>query len=114
MVVFLSQNSDTAKTSVFAECDKAVSKTNLGSSLLMLTWMKPRLFRIQKSTNESAWGMGVELGTVGHGLTFTSPEEQMTSRIRVHLMAIRTGRLVPSEQRVKGADFWVQKNRFKA
>ena len=46
-------------------------------------------------------------------LTSTSPEEQRRSRIRVGLKAIRTGRLVRSEQRVKGADFWAQKNRFK-
>ena len=42
----------------------------------MLTCMKPRLLRLQKSTNERAWGMGVELGTAGPGLTSTSPEEQ--------------------------------------
>ena len=57
--------------------------------------------------------MGVELGTAGPGLTSTSPEEQRRSRIRVRLKAIRAG-LVHSEQRVKGADFWAQKNRFKA
>ena len=62
----------------------------------MLTCMKPRLLRLQKSTNESAWGMGVVLGAAGPGLTSTSPEEQ--SRIRVRLKAIRTGRLVRSEQ----------------
>ena len=68
----------------------------------MLTCMKPRLLRLQKSTNESTWGMGVELGTAGPGLTSTSPEEQRRSRIRVRLKAIRTGRLARSEQRVKG------------
>ena len=73
----------------------------------MLTCMKPRLLRLQKSTNDSAWGMGVELGTAGPGLTSTSPEEQR-SRIRVRLKAKRTGRLVRSEQRVKGTDFWAQ------
>ena len=73
LVVFLSQDSDTAKTSGLAECAKAVSKTNLGSRLLMLTCMKPKL---QKSTNESTWGVGVELGTAGPGLTSTSPEEK--------------------------------------
>ena len=105
LVVFLSQDSDTAMTSGLAECAKAVSKTNLGSRLRMLTCMKPRLLRLQKSTNESTWGVGVELGTAGPGLTSTSPEEQRRSRIRVRLKAIRTGRLVRSEQRVKGADF---------
>ena len=48
----------------------------------MLTCMKPRLLRLQKSTNESTWGMGVELGTAGPGLTSTSPEEEMRSSIR--------------------------------
>ena len=57
--------------------------------------------------------MGVELGTAWPGLTSTSPEEQRRSRIRVRLKAIRTGCLVRSEQRVKLADFWVQRNRFK-
>ena len=76
MVVFLSQDSDTAKTSGVAECAKAVSKTNLGGRLLMLTCMKPRLLHLQKSTNESTWGVGVELGTAGPGLTSTSPEEK--------------------------------------
>ena len=70
-----------------------------------------KVFRIQKSRNESAWGMGVELGAAGPGLTSTSPEEQRRSRIRVRLKA---GRLVRSEQRVKGAGFWVRKNRFMA
>ena len=59
--------------------------------------MKPRLLRLQKSTNESTWGVGVELGTAGPGLTSTSPEEQR-SRMRVRLKAIRTGRLVRSDQ----------------
>ena len=40
LVVFLSQDSDPAKTSGLAECAKAVSKTNLWSRLLMLTCMK--------------------------------------------------------------------------
>ena len=79
LVVFLSQDSDTAKTSGLAECAKAVSKTNLGSMLLMLTCMKPRLLRLQKSTNESSGGVGVELGTAGPGLG-------------VRLKAIQTGR----------------------
>ena len=79
----------------------------------MLTCMKPRLLQLQKSTNESAWGIGVMLGAAGPGLTSTSPEEQRRSRIRVRLKAIRTGRLVRSGQRVKGADFWAGKNRFK-
>ena len=103
LVVFLSQDSDTAKTSGLAECAKAVSKTNLGSRLLMLTCMKPRLLRLQKSTNDSTWRVGVELGTAGPELTSTSPEEQRRSRIRVWLKTVRTGRLALSEQRVKGA-----------
>ena len=77
LVVFLSQDSDTAKTSGLAECAKAVNKAHLGSTFLMLiTCMKPRLLRLQKSTNESTWGIGVELGTAGPGLTSTSPEEE--------------------------------------
>jgi predicted transcriptional regulator len=58
--------------------------------------------------------MGVVLVAAGPGLTSTSPEEQRRSGIKVWLKAIRTGRLVHSEQRVKGADFWARKNRFKA
>ena len=113
-MVFLSQNSDTARTSGLAECARAVNKTNLGRRLLMLTCMKPRLLRFQKSTNDSAWGMGVELDTAGPGLTSTSPEEQRRrSRIRVRLKATQTGRLARSEQRVKGAGFWARENRFK-
>ena len=53
----------------------------------MLTCMKPRLLRLQKATNDSAWGVGVELGATGPGLT-------RRSRIRIRLKAIRTGRLV--------------------
>jgi hypothetical protein len=60
----------------------------------MLTCMKPRLLRLQKSTNDSAWGIGVELGTAGPGLTSTSPEEQRRSGIK----AKRTGCLVRSEK----------------
>jgi hypothetical protein len=52
--------------------------------------------------------MGVELGTAGPRLTSTSPGEQRRCRIRVRLKAKRTGRLVRSEQRVKGADLWPQ------
>ena len=52
---------------------KAVTKTNLGRRLLMLTCMKPRLLRLQKLTNESAWGVGVKQGAAGPGLTSTSP-----------------------------------------
>ena len=63
---------------------------------------------MQKSTNEKAWGMGVEVDTAGPGLTSTSPEEQRRSRIRVQLNANRTGRLVRSEQRIKGADIWTR------
>ena len=86
-MVFLSQDSDTARTSGLAECARAVNKTHLGRRLPMLTCMKPRLLRLQKSTNESAWGMGVELGTAGPGLTSTLPGEQRRSRIRVWLKA---------------------------
>jgi hypothetical protein len=46
----------------------------------MLTCMKPRLLRLQKSTNDRAWGIGVELGPTEPGLTSTSPEEQRRSR----------------------------------
>ena len=99
LVVFLSQDSDTARTSGLAECAKAVNKTNLGRRLLMLTCMKPRLLQLQKSTNERSWGMGVELGTAGPELTSTSPEMQRKSRIRVRQRAIRTGRLACSGQR---------------
>ena len=64
--VFLSQDSDTARTSGLAECAKAVNKTNLGRRrLLMLTCMKPRLLRLQKSSKESTQRIGVELGTAG-------------------------------------------------
>ena len=105
LVVFLSQDSDTAKTSGLAECAKAVSKAHLGSRLLMLTCMKPRLLRLQKSTNERTWGVGVELGTAGPGLTSTSPEEQMRSRIRVWLKAIRTGLLAGSGTESKRSKF---------
>jgi hypothetical protein len=105
LVVFLSQDSDTAKTSGLAECAKAVSKSNLEIGLLKLTCMEPRLLRLQKSTNESTWGVGVELGTAGPGLTSTSPEEQRRSRISVRLKAIQTGRLARSEQeQVSGHD----------
>ena len=113
-MAFLIHGSVTARTSGLVECAKAVDNTNLGRRLLMLSWMKTRLLRLPKSTNESAWGMGVVLGAAGPGLTSTSPEEQRRSRIRVRLKAIRTGRLVRSEQREKGADFWVRKNIFKA
>jgi hypothetical protein len=46
--VFPSQDSDTARTSGLTECAKAVNKTNLGRRLLMVTCMKPRLWRLQK------------------------------------------------------------------
>ena len=65
LVAFLSQDSDTARTSWLAGCAKAANKTNLGRRLLMLTCMKSRLLRLQNSTNESVWGMGVEIGTAG-------------------------------------------------
>ena len=48
--------------------------------------------------------MGVVLGAAGPGLTSTSPEEQRR-RIRVWLKAIRTGRLVRSDQRVNDFRF---------
>jgi hypothetical protein len=108
LVVFLSQDSDTARTSRLAECAREVNKTNLGRRLLLLTCLKPRLLRLQTSTNESAWELGLELGTAGPGLTSTSPEEQRRSRIRVRQKAKRTVFLVLSEQRVKGADFWAR------
>jgi hypothetical protein len=114
LVAFLSQDSDTARTSGLAECSKVVNKTNLGRRLQMLTCMKPRLFPLQKSTNDSAWRIGGDLGATGPGLTSTSPEEPKRSRIRVRLKAIRTGRLVCWGQRMKGADFWAWLNRFKA
>jgi hypothetical protein len=104
-VAFLSQYSDMARTSGLAGCAKAVNKTNLGRRLLMLTCMKPRLLRLQKSTNESVWGMGLVLGAARPGFTSTSPEEQRRSSIRVWLKAIRTGCLVHSEQsRFLGAE----------
>ena len=62
-----------------AECAKAVNRTNLGRRLVMLTCMKPRLLRLQNSSKERAWAIGVELGTAGPGFTSTSPEEQRTS-----------------------------------
>jgi hypothetical protein len=55
LVAFLRQDSDNARTSGLAERAKAVNKTNLGRRLLMLTYMKPRLLRLRKSTNESTW-----------------------------------------------------------
>jgi hypothetical protein len=113
LVAFLNQDTDTARKSGLAECAKAVSKSNLGRRLLMLTCMKPRLLWLQKSTNERAWGMVVELGTAGPGLTSKSLETQRRRRIRVWLKAIRTACLVHSEQRVKGTAFWARKNRFK-
>ena len=73
----------------------------------MLTCMKPRLLRLQKSTNERACGMGVEVDTAGPGLTYILPEQQR-SWIMVRLKANRTGCLVRSEQRVKGADLWAR------
>ena len=103
-MVFLTQDSDMARTSRLAECAKAVNKTSLGRRLLMLTCMKPRLLRLQKSSKESASGIGVELDTAGPGFTSISPEEQR-SRIRVWLKAMRIGHLERPEQRVKGA-FW--------
>ena len=47
-----------------------------------------KLLRLQKSTNEIAWGIAVELGSTGPGLTSTSPEEQKRIRIRVRQMAL--------------------------
>jgi hypothetical protein len=108
LVVFLSQDSDMARKSGLSDCAKAMNKTDLERRLLILTSMKPRLLRLQKSTNESTWGVGMELETAGPRLTSTSPEGQRRSRIRIRLNAIRTGRLVHSEQRVKGAGFWAR------
>ena len=34
----------------------------------MLTSRKPRLLQLRKSSNDSAWGMGLELGNAGPGL----------------------------------------------
>jgi hypothetical protein len=100
LVAFLRQDSDTARTSGLAECAKVVNKANLGKRLPMLTCSNPRILQLEKSTNESAWGH------TGPGLNSTLPEEQRRSRMRVRLKAIRTGRLVCWEQRIKGADFW--------
>ena len=72
----------------------------------MLTCMKPRLLRLQKSTKDSVWGIEVVMGATGPGLNSTSLEEQRRSRIRVWLKAIRTGRLVCWGQGIRGADFW--------
>jgi hypothetical protein len=55
----------------------------------MLTCMKPRFLQLQKSTNDSTWGIGVVLGATGPGLTSTSPEEQRRSRVRVRLKPIK-------------------------
>jgi hypothetical protein len=60
--------------------------------------MKPRLLRLQKSTNESAWGMGVVLRAAGPALTSTSPEEQRRSRIRVRLKAKRVVECVQNRE----------------
>jgi hypothetical protein len=38
--------------------------------------MKPRLLWLQKSSNESDWGIGVMLGATRPGLSSTSPEEE--------------------------------------
>ena len=54
-------------------------------------------------TEESAWGIGMELGTGGPGFTSTSPEEQRRSRIREQLKAMRIGRLEQSKMRFLGA-----------
>jgi hypothetical protein len=85
---YSTNSEEMARTSGLAEYAKAVNRTNLGKRLLMLTCMKPKLLRLQKSTNDSAWGIGMELGATGPGLTSTSQEEQQR-RSR-----IRTGRLV--------------------
>ena len=70
-VAFLSQDSSMPRTSGLAESAKAVNKTNLGRRLIVLTCMILMLLRLQKSTNEITWGMGVELGAAGPGLTST-------------------------------------------
>uniref|UniRef100_A0A8C7KLA1 Cyclin dependent kinase 18 n=1 Tax=Oncorhynchus kisutch TaxID=8019 RepID=A0A8C7KLA1_ONCKI len=71
-----------------------------GRRLLMLTCMKPRLLRLQKSSKESAWGIGVELGTAGPGFTSTSPEEQRRSRIRVRLKDVSKRMSLPMDIRL--------------
>jgi hypothetical protein len=44
------------------------------------------------------------LGAAGPGLTSKSPEEQRRSLIMVQLKAIRIGRLMRWEQKIKGAN----------
>ena len=104
-MVFLSQDSDKARTYGLAECAKAVNKTKLREESSNVD-MHEGCYGYRSQQMRTPFGMGVELGTAGPGLTSTSPEEQRRSRIRVWLKAIRTGRLVRSEQRVKGAGFW--------
>ena len=69
MVAFLSQDSDTARTSGLEECAKALNIANLGRRFLMLTCMDPRILQLQKSTNER------DYGHTGPELTSTSPED---------------------------------------
>ena len=52
-VAFLSQDTDMARTSGLEERAKAVNKANLWRRLLKLSCLKPRLLRLQESTNES-------------------------------------------------------------
>jgi hypothetical protein len=85
---------------------KHLNKTNLGRRISDVNIQYIRLLRLQKSTNDSALGIGVVLESTGPGLTSPSQEEQKRSRIRVWLKAIRTGCLECWEQRIKGADFW--------
>ena len=46
LVVFLNQDSDTARTSGLAECAKAVNKTNLGRRLLNVNMHETKAFMV--------------------------------------------------------------------
>ena len=48
LVAFLSQDSDTARTSGLAECAKAVNKTNLGRRLLNMHETKAFMVTVNK------------------------------------------------------------------
>jgi hypothetical protein len=71
LVAFLSQDSDTARTSGLA---KAVTKTNLGRRLLNMH--ETKAFTVTEVNKmRLTWGVGVLLEATGTGLTSTSPEE---------------------------------------